>query len=128
MDMHIRPATSSERPAVFNVLDGALLAIEYDRVTELLENDQVHVAVTDTDPERIVGVAVLEDEEILAIAVRRRRRGQGIGTALVTHLKQRNDRLVACFDGRVAQFWQAMGFISQSSSNSGRLRGVWESA
>ncbi len=126
--MNIRPAFSSERPAVFNVLDGALLAIEYDRVSELLETEQVHVAVTETEPERILGVVVIENEEILAIAVRRRRRGQGIGTALVTDLKQRNDRLVACFDERVAPFWQAMQFITDSSTDTGRLRGVWESA
>ncbi len=125
--MDIRTATTAERPTVFNVLDGALLAIEYDRVTSLLEQKQVYVAVTDiTDGEQIVGVAVVDDGKILAIAVRRRRRGQGIGTALVRHLKQQHDRLVAYFDTRVEPFWSTVGFRQQSVSGSDRLRGVWE--
>ena len=46
---------------------------------------------------------VLDGEEILAVAVRRRRRGQGIGSALVEAAGDRREELVAEFDDRFDQ-------------------------
>jgi GNAT superfamily N-acetyltransferase len=46
---------------------------------------------------------VLDGEEILAVAVRRRRRGQGIGSALVEAALEDRDELVAGFDDRFDQ-------------------------
>lgn len=66
---------------------------------------------------------VLDGEEILAVAVRRRRRSQGIGSALVEAALEDRDELVAGFDERVRPFWKGLGFEIEDAEEAGRYRG-----
>jgi len=66
-----------------------LKIITYDRMTRAEELPVVY--------------NVLDGEEILAVAVRRRRRDQGIGSALVEAAGDRREELVAEFDDRFDQ-------------------------
>lgn len=123
--MQVRTATIDDLPAVLNVLDGAALQTDIETVKRAVEDDDVLVAVPD-DGGAVLGALVLDGTEIVAVAVRLRRRGQGIGTALVETAMQRRDSLVAEFDERVAPFWRAVGFEIVADER-GRLRGRWRS-
>lgn len=101
MPVHVREARADERDAALNVLDAAML--ESDRADE----GTLLVAV---EGERVVGALVLVGERIDAVAVRRRRRGQGVGSALVREAGERAGRLVAEFDAGVRPFYEALGF------------------
>lgn len=107
--MDIRPATPDDRAAVANVVDASLLEVDDDILTDALDSDDVLVAVEESS-RPVLGALVLDGDRIAAVAVRRRRRGQGIGTALVEAASERRDRLVAEFDERVRPFWETLGF------------------
>jgi N-acetylglutamate synthase-like GNAT family acetyltransferase len=119
--MQVRTATIDDLPAVLNVLDGAALQTDIETVKRAVEDDDVLVAVPD-EGGAVLGALVLDGTEIVAVAVRLRRRGQGIGTALVETAMLRRDSLVAEFDERVAPFWRAVGFEIVADER-GRLRG-----
>jgi GNAT superfamily N-acetyltransferase len=131
-DVRVREAAVADLPDVLNVVDGAMLDIDTGRLRSAIDRGDVLVAVaggdtgvgTGDDSERIVGVLVLDGEEITAVAVRRRRRGQGIGTRLVEAAADRRERLVADFDPRVDAFWSSLGFEIEALPDSDRFRGV----
>ena len=102
----VRGATSEELPAVMNVLDGAMLDVEVEFVRNRTPGE-VLVAVEDG---RILGALVLDGDEIVAVAVRPGRRGQGIGSALVEAVTEGRGRLVAEFDTRLRPFYEPLGF------------------
>lgn len=104
----VREATVEELPDVLNVLDGAALSTDAGRLRTALDRGDVLVAVA--DGERVLGALALDGAEITSVAVRRRRRGQGIGSALVETAGARRERLVAEFDARVRPFWERVGF------------------
>jgi len=104
------------------ILDGAMLRTE--GLERAIGERDVLVAAPDERGERVLGVLVLDGEEITAVAVRRRRRGQGIGTGLVEAASERRERLVAEFDGEVRPFWAAVGFEIEPVEEAGRFRGV----
>ncbi|ERH09265.1 MAG: acetyltransferase (GNAT) family [halophilic archaeon J07HX64] len=106
---------------MLTVLDGALLAVEFGSLRRAVEAGNVLVAVSTAGT--VLGVLVLDGEEITAIAVRRRRRDQGIGTALVKAAAGRCERLYAEFDGRVAAFWRSLGFDTEPLAAPDRFRG-----
>lgn len=114
--MQVREARPDERDAALNVLDAAML--ETDRVDE----GTLLVAV---DRERVVGALLLVGDRIDAVAVRRRRRGQGVGSALVEGAGARRERLVARFDPGVSQFYASLGFEIRAGEGD-RLEGVRE--
>ena len=121
--MRVREASADERPVVRNIIDGAML--EADDVSERIVAGDVLVAV---DGNRVLGALVLDPEigdapQITAIAVRRRRRGQGIGTALVEAALERSGRLTAEFDPGVEPFYDALGFEIEPIDGE-RLRGT----
>lgn len=121
----VRPARPDELPAVMGVLDGAALAVEAKAVRGAIPEGAVLVAVAD---DRVLGACVLDDREIAAIAVRRARRDQGIGTALVEtaaerHVAGGDDRLVAEFDAGVRPFYESLGFAIEPADEPGRYRG-----
>lgn len=118
--MSVREATPDERPAVLNILDGAMLATE--GVAERIAAGEVLLALSG-DGERVLGVLVLNGDHIAAIAVRRRRRGQGIGTMLVEAAVERRERLTAEFDADVRSFYEKLGFAIESGDEPGRLCG-----
>lgn len=107
-----------------NVLDGASLAIGADTVRERSRADAVWVAVAD---DRCLGTCVLDGREIDAIAVRRRRRGQGIGTRLVEHAAAATaGDLRAEFHRRVRPFYDSLGFAIEPTDEPDRFRGRYE--
>lgn len=121
--MFVRPATPDERAAVANVLDGAMLDTDPDRLRASLDRGETLVAVAgdletgegesagdDAPAGRIVGALVRDGDRIVSVAVRRRRRGQGIGAALVAAAGRERDRLVADFDERVRPFYESLDF------------------
>lgn len=109
-----------------NVLDAGALEIGAERVRVGLDDGRVLVTA---DNHRVLGALVLElaDEpataEIEAVAVRRARRGQGLGTALVMAAVDRYDRLVATFDESVRPFWASLGFEIEPGARPGRFVG-----
>ncbi|GCF13822.1 N-acetyltransferase [Haloarcula mannanilytica] len=123
--MHVRPANTDEVPAVMNVLDGAVLSITVETVRVGVEDGGTLVAVSGDDPAdgRILGALVLDGTHIEAVAVRRRRRGQGIGTALVEAALDRRNRVTAEFDADVRPFYEALGFNIEPLDEAERFRG-----
>jgi GNAT superfamily N-acetyltransferase len=99
--MRVREARPDERGAALNVLDAAMLA------TDGLDGATLLVAVED---DRVLGALALVGERVRAVAVRRRRRGQGVGTTLVRAAGRRTGRLVAEFDADRRPFYESLGF------------------
>lgn len=122
--VRVREATVPELPDALNVLDGGGLATDAGRLRAGIDRGAVLVAVV--DGERVVGALALKGDRITAVAVRRRRRDQGIGTALVEAAARRRRRLVAEFDPRVRPFWDSLGFDARPADEPGRYRGVRE--
>ncbi|WP_302082775.1 GNAT family N-acetyltransferase [Salinibaculum rarum] len=123
--VRVRAATVSELPDVLNVVDGAVLAVDTGRLRSAIDRGDVLVAVAGTaETDRILGALVLDGEEITAVAVRKRRQGQGIGTMLVEAAADRRERLVAEFDSRVRPFWESLGFDITQAVEIDRFRGV----
>ncbi|WP_367176949.1 GNAT family N-acetyltransferase [Haloarcula rubripromontorii] len=127
--MHVRTAHPDEVPAVMNVLDGAVLSIAVETVRAGAEDGGTLVATSgdsETDG-RVLGALVVDGTHIEAVAVRRRRRGQGIGTALVEAALDRRGRVTAEFDADVRPFYEQLEFdIEPLDSESDRFRGVRE--
>lgn len=121
--MQVREATVDELPNVLAVLDAAALETDAGSVRSAIDAGEALVAVTSR--ETVVGTLVLDGEEITAIAVRPRRRDQGIGRALVDAAGDRRDRLVAEFDGSVRPFYDRLGFSVERLARDGRWRGHW---
>lgn len=113
--MYVRPAIPDDLADVLNVLDGAALSTDADLVRESIAEELTLVAVSE-DGERVLGAITLDGDRIDAVAVRRRRRGQGIGTALVEAAAARRDHLVAECDAGVRPFYESLGFDLQPLS------------
>jgi len=118
--MTVREARADELTAVMNVLDGAMLQARSDAVRAGIETGAVLVAVAD---DRVLGALVLSGREIDAVAVRRTRRGQGLGTALVEAATERVGSPTAEFDAAVRPFYESLGFDVRPVGD-GRFRGV----
>lgn len=121
--MRVREADPEDLPDVMNVLDGAALEIAVETVRAGIDGDGTLVAVPD-DGDRILGALVLDSQHVVAVAVRRRRRGQGIGSALVEAAADRRERLTAAFDSDLRAFYEGLGFVVESGDKPGRLRGT----
>ncbi len=120
-DVDVREASSEDLPAVMNVLDGALLAVDAATVRERVPEE---VLVAEAD-DRIVGAVVLDGSHVDAVAVRRARRGQGIGSALLAAARERRGTLTADFRPEVRPFYESIGFDVEPTGRTGRLRGTW---
>ena len=117
----VRETTAEDLPDVRNVVDGAALRVDVGDLRERIARGDVLVAVED---ERVLGTLILDGDRVAAVAVRRARRDQGVGTALVEAAAERRERLVAAFDARVRPFWEAVGFDVAPAEEPGRYRGV----
>ncbi|GGK57888.1 N-acetyltransferase [Haloarcula sebkhae] len=111
-----------------NVLDGAVLSIAVEIVRAGAEDGSTLVAMSGDNETggRVLGALVLDGTHIEAVAVRRRRRGQGIGTALVEAALDRRDQLTAEFDADVRPFYEGLGFDTKPLDDPGRYRGERE--
>lgn len=121
--MRVREATAEDRPAVMTVFDAAMLEVDAEAVRRATEADDEALLVAAADG-RILGALLLVGERIVAVAVRRNRRAQGIGRALVAAAAARRERLVAEFDARVRPFYEALGFTVEPAAEPERYRGV----
>jgi GNAT superfamily N-acetyltransferase len=127
----VREATSADLSAVLGVLDAAALETNVDRVRRGIDRGDVLVAVADADADdpdsdrAVLGTLVLDGQEIANVAVRRRRRDQGIGTALVEAAAARRERLVAEFDQSVRPFYESLGFAVEPAGDE-RYRGQFD--
>lgn len=133
--MPVRTAGREDLPAVATVLDAALLAT--DDLRERVAAGDVLVA---TEEGRVLGGLVVEppaaapawvrergaDAHVAAVAVRRRRRGQGLGSALIEAAADRG-RLAAAFDPELRAFYEGRGFRVVATGEDGRLRGLQDS-
>jgi len=117
----VREATVGDLPDVLNVIDGAALRVDVESLRERIADGDVLVAVEEG---RVLGTLVLDGDRVAAVAVRRGRRDQGVGTALVEAAAARRDRLVAAFDARVRPFWESLGFEVEPADEPERYRGV----
>ncbi|UWG49716.1 Acetyltransferase (GNAT) family [Halalkaliarchaeum sp. AArc-CO] len=133
-DVTIRCADPTELLGVVRVLDGGALETDLEAIRRRLRADPplVFVAVAEAESsessmERVVGALVLNplqtsspgDFEIEQVAVRRRRRGRGIGRALVEAAcgfareqapPDATVTVTASFDRTVRPFYEACGF------------------
>lgn len=129
--MRVTQPDPDQLPALLNVLDGADLAVDVEHLKASLGGGDVYAAVsepsccTDAGDGQILGVLVLDGHEITAIAVRRRRRDQDLGTALVDAVREDRDELVAGFDEAVRPFWESLGFDVEPLGEPDRYRGCW---
>ena len=117
----VREAAVADLPDVLNVVDGAALRVDVDSLRERIASGDVLVAV---EEDRVLGTLVLDGDRIATVAVRRGRRDQGVGTALVEAAADRRDRLVAAFDARVRPFWESLDFEVEPADEPDRYRGV----
>lgn len=101
---------SSERDAP--ILGALVLVPDDERDADLAAHDDA---------------ARIDAAHIDAVAVRRARRGQGIGSELVCAAAARHARLTAAFDPGVRPFYDALDFeISPVEGDSDRLRGRYD--
>jgi GNAT superfamily N-acetyltransferase len=130
--VRVREAHEDDVLAVRRVLDAAML--ESTVVDDAVARENAFVAVAD---DRVIGALVLVEHDrvsrpdsvgdvaagggrhVDAVAVTRRRRGQGIGRALVAAALEREGRLTAAFDPGVAPFYEALGFAEISVEGAG---------
>lgn len=109
--MKIRPATEADLQSVLRIVNAAMLEIDAECVERRIDAGNVLVA---EEENRVLGTAVLEPEEtgahIEAIAVRRARRGQGIGRRLVAFAAERFGTLTADCDPKVRPFYESLEF------------------
>lgn len=152
--MRVREARQSELTTVATILDAAML--ETNDLRARVGAGDVLVAVegrTETEresvgdvggtsgPDRVLGALVIEPPSVApewartrgtaghvaAVAVRRRRRGRGIGTTLVDAAASSAESagpLTAGFDAGLRSFYEGLGFEIVAAEKEERLRGL----
>lgn len=121
--MDVRDATADDLLGVLSVLDAAMLQTDKSTVERRIDAGTALVAVEDG---RILGACVCvprsRGAHVEAIAVRQRRRDQGIGSAMIDAATERWGRLTADFDPHLKPFYETFGFDLEQQAN-GRFRG-----
>ncbi|GAA0215205.1 GNAT family N-acetyltransferase [Halobaculum roseum] len=123
----IRPARGDDADAVRRLFDAAMLSVPDDLADRVAGGDALVAVDADTagetDDPAVIGALVLADSHIDAIAVRKRRRADGVGTALVAAAAGRTDGpLTATFRPQVRPFYESLGF--EIEERDGRLFGT----
>ena len=119
-DVTVEPATPNDRLNVLRILDAAMLETDADAVDERIAAGDALVARsarTDGVVGALVAVRPAPDRlHVDAVAVRRARRGRGIGSALVAAAVDRGesdpavDAVTARFDADLRMFYEDLGF------------------
>ena len=114
-DVELRRGTNDDVVAAMRVLQGALLDVDGSTVRDAAPDGELLLAETG---DWVVGALVVRDGHIEGIAVRRERRGEGIGSALVeAAVADENGTVTADFRAGVRQFWKELGFeVEQEGS------------
>ena len=132
----IEPATPEDRLDSLRVLDAAMLETDSAQVAERIDAGDALVARFKKTG-AVVGALVATRPEpsryhVDAVAVRRARRGRGIGSALVAAAVARAEReeavavVTAAFDAKLRGFYTDLGFTAvpdTETQEAGRLRG-----
>ncbi|TKX75620.1 GNAT family N-acetyltransferase [Halorubrum sp. GN11_10-6_MGM] len=133
-DIVVEPATRDDRLDVLRVLDAAMLETDAGTVDDRIAAGDVLVARS-TRTGGVVGalVAVRPRSDRLhvdAVAVRRARRGRGIGSALVAAAVERAESdpaieaVTAGFAAGLTRFYEALGFaVDADGAAEGRRTG-----
>jgi GNAT superfamily N-acetyltransferase len=119
VNVAVSHAGPADLVALMRVLDGALVDVDAETVEHRAAAGEVARA---DDDGRAVGVLVRDGPLISALAVRRDRRGEGVGRALVEWAATETERLVADCRLDVAGFYEACGF--RVTEYEGRAYGV----
>ena len=125
-------AEPDDRLDVLRVLDAAMLSIDVDALDDRIDAGDVVVARAERTGS-VVGALVATRPEptrrhVSAVAVRRERRGRGIGSALVAAALERAegdprvDRMSAAFDADLTGFYTALGFDLGRDRDAGGYR------
>lgn len=128
----VEPATAADRLDVLRVLDAAMLATDAEQITARIDAGDVLVARADRTG-AVVGALVTTRPEpgrrhVDAVAVRRARRGRGIGSALVASAVRAAaadpdaGRITVAFDADLEAFYAGLGFTTEPAGE-GRRRG-----
>ncbi|WP_281194534.1 GNAT family N-acetyltransferase [Halorubrum sp. F4] len=131
----VEAATPDDRIDVLRVLDAAMLETDADGLVDRIDAGDVLVARFERTGS-VLGALVATRPEpgrrhVDAVAVRRARRGRGIGSALVAGAVRaaesdpETDRVTAAFDAELAGFYADLGFAVESAGDAGdgRLSG-----
>jgi len=121
--IRVRPATAADHLDVMRVVDGAALEADAAAIRGRTETDDGGVLVATVEGS-VVGALVRDGDRVTAVATRRRWRGRGVGTALVSRAAEGRDTLVAAFGPDVRPFYESLGFeIDATPGEDDRLRG-----
>ena len=124
------PAAGDEATDESGAVDGGGAVDEGRVVGALVLVPYSSVELPDAVAERGDAVAGDVGMHVDAVAVRRRRRGQGIGRALVEAALERERRLTVAFDPGVSAFYDALEFatvLEGEEASDGRTWAVRES-
>ena len=133
-DVTVEPATPDDRLDVLRILDAAMLETDADAVDDRIAAGDALVARS-TRTGGVVGALVATRPEpdrlhVDALAVRRARRGRGIGSALVAAAVDRGvsdpavEVVTAAFDADLTAFYEAAGFaVDADGAAAGRRTG-----
>ncbi|KPN29929.1 putative acetyltransferase [Halolamina pelagica] len=113
--VELRRGDSDDVVAAMRVLQGALLDIDGSTVRDAAPAGELLLA---EEGDWVVGALVLRDGHVEGVAVRRERRGQGIGSALVeAAVLDEGSTVTADFRAGVRGFWKDLGFeVEQEGS------------
>ena len=128
----VESATAADRLDVLRVLDAAMLATDAEQIAAQIDAGDVLVARADRTG-AVVGALVMTRPEpgkrhVDAVAVRRARRGRGIGSALVASAVRAAaadpdaSRITVAFDADLEAFYADLGFTTEPAGE-GRRRG-----
>ncbi|GAB3415295.1 hypothetical protein GCM10027435_11260 [Haloparvum alkalitolerans] len=122
--VRLRTATPADELDVRRVLDGAMLEVADEAVATALAAGTALVALAERPLDRdpavagallVTAVGDADAAHLDAVAVRRSRRGRGVGTALVARAladaaAAGHDRMTAAYDASLREFYADLGF------------------
>lgn len=107
-NVDLRRGDNDDVVAAMRVLQGALLDIDGSTVRDAAPDGEVLLA---EEGDWLVAALVMREGHVEGVAVRRERRGQGIGTALVeAAVADEGGTVTADFRAGVRGFWKDLGF------------------
>jgi len=127
-DVTVDPATPDDRLDVLRILDAAMLSTSADAVDDRIAAGDALAAHSERTGGVVGGLVATRPEagrlHVDAVAVRRARRGRGIGSALVAAAVERGERddavetVTAAFDAELRPFYAALGFAVRPADGS----------
>jgi len=124
-EFRIREATTDEVASVMGILDAAMLDMTVETVRSLGSPGGDGAVLLAIEDGRTLGALVLDGREVEAVAVRPKRRGQGVGRALIGGASERVEGdLIASFDADLRPFYEGLGFEVEPAGEAASSGGV----